>query len=595
MKSMKNETSISNNSFLENISSYLTQIEKQVVELNEFSTSDFNLLNKHLKQQYSGVEDISGNIKAVFDITTGRSGKKLQADVASFNTGYSEKMADIDTVFEERNDDIDEIISGHKLLYIPLKNYLQNLITVNFLGNSLKFNVEFKLRQKNEVLGPLLLRFNDSIEQVKLLNTQFDELGIELVQKFENVVSKTGGLLEHNTYNLKSIRNYCNTIDKKLKEKFFEAKVKLPEIKRIQNQYSKNINKIIINLQYSDIIRQKIDHISDAQREMLNKISSIDAVITDEQLESHLIRIKDIADLQTAQLVRTSGEYQNAVKIISEKFVDIQKDTNALAFDILYFAGRKEVNEKDEFDFFFILETLKEIKAYVRQFVQDSDDLLDNYQQISSINKEFETLFVEYREVCNPIEKSIKQILQIAETYKEQSNEISDVYKQFESVSAALDKSKSEINQYQLLISEHAIAMSSENAVIGELNVEESLEFIKKIESETKEYNRKIKKILVETESVEEIVSENISKVLKKVQYYSFYEKTSKNIIGMMQELFKFVNVNSEKREFKIKNLEEQKAKYTMESERDTHKNVTGEDDSVKKHDDESEDEIEFF
>ena len=591
---MENKKHNKSTDIFEKISVLLSQIENEVSELNECSTSDFLLLNKNLKQQYSGVESVSRNITAVFEITTGKVGKKLHTDISEFYSLYNLSINNIGNEIENKNDTLEEIIYQHKLMYIPLKNYLQNLVTINFLANSLKFNLEFKLGAKTETVVPLIKTLGEKIEKIKTSNTSFDDLTTELIAIFENIADKTGSLVENNSYNLKSLNNHIAMVEKKLNEKFKEARIKLPEIKRIQNQYSQSVSKIIINLQYSDIIRQKIDHISNAQREMLNRINEIKRTQINKELDLDLLKIKDVADLQIAQLIRTSGEYQNAVKIISEKFVDISKDTNTLAFDILHFAGKKEIKEKEEYDFFFILDSLQKIKELVQSFINENSGLLDEYSKITKIDEKYEVIFSDYKDECLLAETVVNELFNIAREYSGEQKEISDVLKQMESVYTTLTQSNKEIDKYRTEIKERKYDISTDTDSGNRSGINTNITIIDKLINDTKEYNKKIKKILLETETVEQIVSDDISKAIKEVKYYTHYEKASSEIIVMMQELYRLINIKHEDIHSKVENLEKHKSAYTMKSERDIHNKVVGTENKETDNDN-IEEEIEFF
>jgi len=591
---MAEKENIENRDFFDKISVLLNDIENKVAALNDCSTDDFRLLNKYLKQQYSRIESISGNVTAVFEIITGRAGKHLQAQITEFSDMYDTGLKCIDRDITDKNEVLEELISKHKLLYIPLKNLLQNIVTINLLANSLKFNISFRAGSKDNPVAEYIEKLAASIENMKGYNKQFDSLASELSDNFEVVAEKTGFLVEHNSHNLEAINDYLLTAEKRIKEKLLEAKVKLPEIKRIKSQYSQSVNKIIINLQYSDIIRQKISHISTAQRDMLTRINRIKEQESIEAFNPDLLKIKDVADLQTAQLIRTSDEYQNAIKIISEKFVDIRRDTNTLAFDILHFSGRKDLDENENYDFFYILDALGKIQKLVNNFLTENTGLQEYYEKIDSAGQDFEKVFEEYAREYQDSQEVISNILGAAREYSEEVKEVKDVLNQLEGVAQSIESNMNEIFNYKKDIKEYSYEVKSGQQSSNCPDLTKSADLLHELITSTKDYNQKIKHILLETETVEQMVSGDISKALKEVKYYTFYETTGKDIALRMKELYELISIKHQDMKEKEDHLDDHKEHYTMQSERDVHDFITGKSKEEKKSDDE-ENEVEFF
>lgn len=590
----ENET-IENRDFFEKISVLLSDIENKVTALNDCSSDDFRMLNRYMKQQYNRIESISGNVTAVFEIITNKAAKHLQSQILEFSELYTTALKCLDEDISAKNDILEDIISKHKLLYIPLKNYLQNAVTINFLANSLKFNLSFRAGAQRNPVADYIEDLLSTIENIKKYNTEFDNSAGQLTDVFEEIAEKTGLLIEQNSHNLEAINDYVLTAEKRIKEKLLEAKVKLPEIKRIKSQYSQSVNKIIINLQYSDIIRQKISHISSAQRDMLNRINKIKELDTLEAFDPDLLKIKDVADLQTAQLIRTSNEYQNAIKVISEKFVDIRRDTNTLAFDILHFSGRKDLDENENYDFFFIMDSFFKIRRLVDNFLKENSGLRDLYSQIEYVSEKFEKMFDDFKQEFARIDQIISNMFQAAEAHTEETKEVRDVLNQMEGVVSGLQASKEEILDYKSKIKERTYDIKSAESFADCPDLNTSSEILNKLLESTSDYNRRIKHILLETETVEQMVSGDISKALKEVKYYNFYENTGKEVISNMKELYELIRLKHDDMKEKIENLDDHKIHYTMQSERDVHDYITGKKELPDPGEEEEENDVEFF
>jgi len=280
---------------LDNVSSILSEISGKVSELNKCSTDDFVRLNESLKKQYKRIKDISGNIHSVFDFTSGTHNKELFNDIQKYFDDFLYGMS----CSEEKNtnflDFSDKIISHVNLMYIPLKNFLQNVVTLNFLANSLKFNLLYRLKNKKGIYDNDIKHFTEKIESLKNLNVDFDKIAIQIKESYSVVSENIRVLQESNLIIKEKTEEKIVTILKRLKEKFKEGEILDPDIKNSQTRYTDSISKILTNLQYSDIIRQKIEHMSEAHNDMILRLRDLknDEEVEIEARNKYMLQIKD--------------------------------------------------------------------------------------------------------------------------------------------------------------------------------------------------------------------------------------------------------------------------------------------------------------
>ena len=104
-----------------------------------------------------------------------------------------------------------------------------------------------------------------------------------------------------------------------------EVSRRLPSLKTLTDQISESIANIITNLQYHDIIRQKIEHVQSSHRGLLQNLTDFDPSNEAQHID-YLSRIRDLANIQAALLVRANKEYQRAIELITEKFRSISED-----------------------------------------------------------------------------------------------------------------------------------------------------------------------------------------------------------------------------------------------------------------------------
>ena len=114
-----------------------------------------------------------------------------------------------------------------------------------------------------------------------------------------------------------------------------EALKLIPKLTESTLNTSNSIDKIITNLQYQDIIQQKIAHIQQTHR-ILSIKSMISAM---REMKKQIIKnvlvgsvqIRDIAGLQAAQLIHANKEYQKAIEFISDRFLEVGNEMTGIS------------------------------------------------------------------------------------------------------------------------------------------------------------------------------------------------------------------------------------------------------------------------
>jgi hypothetical protein len=580
------------NTIFDSITSSLSNIDGSVSELNTCSTGDFIMLNNYLKKQYSRIESISENVSSVFDLTAGTENIALSAKIQHFQTEFKKSLRCSENFFGENADIIDRVISYLNLMYIPLKNYAQNIFTLSFLSSSLKFNLLLN-KDKRDNFNTEIELFNTYIKEVKRVNALFEESLTEIKTLHDKIQEKLREQKENNHINTERAEEKISTALKNLYDKKYEGERRIPELRKIKTRYQENVSKIITNLQYSDIIRQKIEHISEAHRHMIEKIQAIRDKNDTALSKQYMLQIKDIADLQIAQLIRTNHEYQTAVQVISEKFVDIRSDINELTGDTLKISGLRSVNPVKHHDFYMVEEQLERVQEITNKYVLRNNDIDDNIETTKKILQKYHSDYIEYTNITQKVsELSQSVIAKSRAMFADQSN-IMDIITQFETVCRSADSNKSDISRYFGKCSSDYEKLENDNINVGCRDVRTFDTDIKVLLQEIKEKNISIRDIIVETEKIERTVSGDITSAVKEIKYYMFYEQAASNIIIRLKELFDLIEIEHTSEIEKVENLKEHRSSYTMKSERLVHDNValgkqTG--DVV-----EDEEEIEFF
>jgi len=572
----------------------LSVIESRVSELQKCSSSDFVMLNSYLKKQYNQIETISENVANVYELTAGSENDTLSGRLDRFYDGFKSSVNCAEKEFSDNITLLEKVISDTNLMYIPLKNFVQNVVTLNFLTNSMKFNIVYYDKQNNKLLDGEIDVFRKSILNLKRISSAFEETGLQMKSSSSMIFSGTRNMKERNMDNLQKIHERVRSSKQRLKEKFNQGKTRIPELARKREGYADSISKIITNLQYSDIIRQKIEHIQEAHTDMIEKLGLLEKD-DDRTFNLHMLQIKDIADLQVAQLVRTNKEYQNAVEIISGKFAEISNEMNALTKDTFKFSGQTIVSERFHTDFYYIEDFLNEIQILTEDFVEENLDIISESRNIMP---QFQTYIDNYQkllEIDRLVTESTESILKKSEALQDKGYDLSDIIKQIKNVTESTRSNMNNFTKYYQLCEENVKELDFEKSsgdcketksFAGQINI---------IQNETKKNNKIITKILVETESLENKVSNEIKSAITQIQYYDFYEETAAKIITQLKHLYDKIEIDQgvDIQKLKEENLRKSADSYTMKSERITHNSVLfGED---AKLDEDDEEDIEFF
>src|SRR5208337_2518300 len=226
-----------------------------------------------------------------------------------------------------------------------------------------------------------------------------------------------------------------------LDEKNNEALQLIPRLTESTQNTSSSIDKIITNLQYQDIIQQKITHIQQTHKDIINKIRDIkeseDGEINDQQREDWFVQIRDIAGLQAAQLIHANKEYQKAIEIISDRFLEVGKEMTEISVVCHQLIGNSSGSNTSYFET--IREKLENAEYFSEIFKKAIHFVLDRTR---AKQKELQEVLNNYDELSDflfTIEKSItksldRQTTSEVEQYEATTNQIRNILAEIKSI-----------------------------------------------------------------------------------------------------------------------------------------------------------------
>lgn len=583
-----------------------TAIDEQILQLHKCSSDDFLGLNADFKQYYRQSKVISDNASQIFQALTQKESNELLKDLENFYKDIKHVQNHFSKHLSGSIDLINEMEQLLDKLYLPVKNLNQDLLTLKFLLTNLKISNSTADSKKVIDFEAILNRFNEVINEFKICSFQNEtklealkDLSKKTLRVFENI-------LEKNIQELDIILNNIHFGIILFAEKHEEVARQIPELTQKTENSSKSIADIITNLQYHDIIRQKMEHVHATHKKLLEDLEST-ASTGEENLEKHerlLIRVRDIANLQSAQLVYANKEYQKAIEVITEKFIEIGNDMTTIA-SMCTGINASQINS-DELYLQGLLEKLQNSANVLNKFLGStetfSNSIDDITEQIGSTSKSVSN----FSNSINKLKSITAETLEVFSFRMVQNEDASNSLKQIKNLYEEVEKFEGVIRQVYSKIENTGgkllpdigkdIKQAKEKGSFGQ-----AAESMNSIISKLNQKNFEVNSLLDESLNSSKNVSIDVKESINKIKYYDFFEKIIVDIIGEFNHIYQMlraqVNTESSVADDEvnaIKNL------YTMASEHIIHDKVSQGDGDVDLFDeevknDEDDDNLELF
>lgn len=561
-----------------------TTIDTKISSLHECSIEDFLNLHSHFKNYYKQSKVISDNATSIFDIIAGKDNSNSFNDL---NSIHSKLIIHLENSVKQLNNSIntlEKIITNLELMILPLKNFKQNLMTLKYLGTSMKINnpysddEEGSAKYENDRKN-----LEDLIANISLIYPVIDENLRKLKGTVNTSLFKLQKIKDRNIINIESILNQIHSSIHLISEKYEESVIQIPKLTQNTGNCSESIGKIITNLQFQDIIRQKMENIQKTHKNLICDLTAISEP-AEGQLElnlqdEYLIKIRDITGLQAAILIQTNNEYQNAIEIITKKFIEIGEDISDISDVCFQFSGLTH-NSGDSY--------LNEIENKLSSAVGLIQNCVNANQEFSFevdvIHVDIERMAVGFESISK-IEDKLNLLHDTFSKYP-QKNHLLGINQLMEILSNDLKVIKG--NVQQLFDQTLALSLGLLETDVQEKgrNINENnkafSENIHSVLAILKENNNKVCSLLNQNKEISESILEEIRTSVLEVMYYDFFEKVIEEIIIELNSIYYKLKTGKDLKHDKTENLKELEKLYTMQSERTIHKHFAEiEDDNV--------------
>ena len=316
----KTSCAITNTCSFEEVIAIFSEIDKKILSLHKCSSEDFLGLNRQFKEFYSESRTISDNAQKVLDLITRDKTLEALRNLQLLKEQLKSQISKVELFLSGTGNIIYNTISGIERILFALRNLRQNLVTVKYLITSIKFEASCESKdyggEEADISG-LFSKNEGIIDEIR----KYEKILVEIKLILINNQEKVTVMYEENCFALdQSFKKLTNKINKlvDLRQNALKA---IPRLKKLTEESRQNVSQIITNLQYHDIIKQKIDHIQFTHRNIVEELDNLrenaEVEVMKHDHAKFFIRIRDVAGLQAAQLIHANKSYQNAIREIT--------------------------------------------------------------------------------------------------------------------------------------------------------------------------------------------------------------------------------------------------------------------------------------
>lgn len=560
---------------VEEISQIFSRIDEKIISLHQCSSDDFLGLNEQFKRFAKDARSISENAQVIFDLMSDEEASEKFAGelddyfqrLSGFNKSFSKLINSLKDYYNEMYQILD-------FMYIPTHHFNQNLMSLKLLRTNLKLELFLNEEERASEKG-----FDNIFNRLKEHYSKFHRLLANIKNKIEQSKSKLNFIEEYYLSQTDEILRQIKESKSLLSEKNKEAIGKLPDLSAKTKSNSQNISNIITNLQYHDIIRQKIEHVQQVHKEVITDLKNMNqekAELDDESKLSCFIKIRDIARLQAAQLIHANKEYQKAIENITQKILDLGHNMTTITNMCNYFISPGEQTNKNHFGE--IENRLQNATQLKNQLNEAHSEIKDQY---SIIDIDLFNMISTYETVSKEMDAFLPLIRKIKLSGLPEQH-YSEIQLSEEEIKQLIDQF--DVNHHQLKKLVSNIGKSSEKIrdAIDKGHTETSLgEDINNIDDRNlslvnrlHENKNKMQGIIKQNSHLTHILEEDIRSSIKDVKYYDFFDKTIEEITEELNDISE--KLHTEEFENNI-NIDHLRKKYTMQSEHFIHETISEE------------------
>ncbi len=587
------------------ILSYRDTIDDVIVRLKGLNTSTedkFLDIGEKLQPIYQKVEDIKRLALSLVSSITGEQIEGIVENLKGFIDEIYKNIGDINSDFEKNTHMLRDIDSFIGNIYKPINSFKKITKTLRILSISTKIESS---------------KIENNMDGFFNIAGDVERLATEINSRFTEIISDTNDLMTSLSESLSTLESAGKKSRGKLEEIINKTQTTIDTVyeknrntltsaQRLSESLisiSDSIGELVLSLQFHDITRQQIEHVTDALKSLIEKIGRTiqdkDAFDRDKGLGEE---IYIVCGLEIEQLFDAERKFINAITDIIDNFNMISDNITKVYREAKKIAG---IDSSDSTLFFsriesgveYIASSLKENIQMINDFLSSRDNVLSTLVNMSK--------FIEDVEEINA---SIELIAVNARIKAAHTGEIGAplgvISEAIQRLSSEARLKKDEISSQIKNIETHIGKISLDlNGEIGEIfkDTDSMFEKLTSLTSDLMDTNNKIASLLNNIEEETHNVGETIINVINNIDVQYKFENEIEQSLALLKGIMKNIEdvIPQGDIEKKLSKLEHLHDRYTMQSERRVHSRYIKKDpvtDEVhKKKEDELGDNVELF
>ncbi len=581
---------------VKDISNTFTHIDNKLLSLHECSADDFLQLNNDFKNLFKQSQIISNNANTILDIFNTNKNKELYKQIHSFYDSLKNQA----NIFEQKialtMEFLGELSNQLRFTFFPIKNFGQNLMSLKYLLANLNLSLPIT-NDPSDIINQFVL-VEEKIDKIKLLSEKISN-SLNHLRKISKIsYSNFSQVKNQSEINLEALLSTVKFGINSIEKKYDDNKECIPKIRRTTDKSADSISDIVKKLQYHDIIKQKMEHIQQSHRDLIRELNKFENISYDEKhlndKTKFFLRIRDIAGLQAAQLIQANREYQSAIEIIINNFIQVGDNMKVIS----KICGNINVDENDD--------EVKIFNKVVDQITITEDNFKSKFDQNKKLNKDIS--LIEHQ--LEQSEKYFKVLKNLTSELNQDMELYFDNIHKHSSVSDNIIESLDQVKSLFVEIKRNATGLEEvteklypiKKRVQGFINEYNKLTLntdfseIRNIVSQLHSFRKDVDGKLKENHEISNEALESIKKSISEIKYYDYFENIIEEIITELNTInFNLKVDSSESNSSAEDNLIKLKDYYTMETEHKIHDQISKGKELEIDIDSEEDGEIEFF
>lgn len=554
-----------NNSIKNILVKKFEELNLKVDTLQKYSEKDFLNLSRELRNLHKKANDISENTKQFIDLIFGKtihySDKEIKEEFEYIYSKSNFLNANIERIINELTN---------------IKQNINKLISIQSEYNTLIYNIRIALLSEDnkKSINFSNVKLDSLIRTLKWVNSLFKRNFNVLIEYFNSGIIELNSLFHNNSDVTDLIVARINEAKEISQKQKSLTDTELSILSEVSANYFTSIDKIVTNLQYHDIIRQKLDHIISIHLEVVNELNMVVDVENNKVTDTKFLSIlPDITKIHSAQIYLTNKECQNAFESIKQNLTTILDYSNTLYEICNKFYSFSTVIDDNLFELTTNSEDNDEdVNLNIMQsFESDSINKLNNLNiQFTSFENEFNNLIFTLNELYSKISstdiESIDDIF-IDKISKQATSLVESKYlipeKIYENINYLFEDCKEVNSSIHKQIIAHSFNEDYRNLNLSFNNIIKGL----------KEKKDHINLVLTHINQLQKMLQNEINPTITHIEKSSNFDKTSEEIVNDLETIYenikdKIISHNNELKESNLRNIEKY---YTMQSERTVH------------------------